>query len=207
MIVNGRLIPFYDERGFDTLVCDESRGMFAVFDGMGTSEEARFASTYAKEYLQTTPFCSYETLKVHLERISNYLGQKQVIGTTATIVTVDPVSNALNYVHIGDSRLYILKKVRVKQITADEGVENILYNYVGQHGKGVCQLGYIEDEDWDRFMICSDGVTGDRKPDLVADYTVETALRYSDTPEIAIDLLLKASTKQDDKSIIVGFKS
>lgn len=201
-----KLIPYYDTRGFDTLICESDKGLYAIFDGMGVSEGARFASSYAKEFMEKIPSSSnFEELKYHLDNVSKHIGENSIGGTTATIVAID-FSGNLHYVHCGDSRLYILKNNRVKQITADEGVENILYNYIGRHGKGVCQLGYIEADEWDKFMLCSDGVTGDRYPDLIDDSIIEHNLNQEVDPEIICEYILSISTKKDDKSIIIGSK-
>lgn len=209
MNATSSLVPYYDDRGFDALVCDEKKGLFGIFDGMGTHEDARTASNTAADY-----FASIEDTNLHFEVLRHHLnvlkgkiaGLHLSTGTTATIVHVDRVGH-LHFAHCGDSRLYIFRNIRVKQITADEGVENILYNYIGDYGLGICQLGFIDVKDWDRFMLCSDGVTGDRFPDIIPDLTVEDHLLYSETPEIAVNGLLQESTKHDDKSIIVVFKT
>lgn len=206
--VASKLIPYYDQLGFDGLVCDESCGIFCIFDGMGTSEDARIASGEAVNYFENLPGVSwhFEILRHCLDNISAQLKQMNLsTGTTATVVHVDRVGY-LHYAHVGDSRLYVLNDNRVKQVTADEGVENILYNYLGKYGVGVCQLGMIEPEKWDKFMLCSDGITGDREPDLMDDKTVEHNLKQDVDPEKICEYFLTLSSKKDDKSIIVVVK-
>lgn len=203
------LQPYYDKKGYDTLVCDDSNRLYAVFDGMGTSEGARRASQDCRVSFAE----SYGTYPDHIglayfidRQTSKFMADKQFGGTTATVVSIDDLGT-LHYAHVGDSRLYIAKDGRLKQITADEGYENILYNYVGSNGKGVSQLGSILSKDWDRAILCTDGVTGDREPDLLSDALVETILNaFSQASEEVCKALVDISTKKDDKSVVVIFK-
>lgn len=202
-----KVVPYYDEHGFDAIICDDQKRLYAVFDGMGTAEDARFASGGAVKHFQELPSppASFHVLKHELEKYQNTI-RSLITGTTATMVCVDSAYN-LHYVHCGDSRLYVTKGSRVKQITADEGVENILYNYIGLNGKGVSQLGTIGRNDWDKLLLCSDGITGDRFPDLLEDTLIEDILKASQMPDDAVDLAIKVSTKKDDKSIVVVYKT
>lgn len=201
MLVATKEIPNYGQLGYDRLVADETLGIFGIFDGMGVSDGAEWAAnTAAKMFKDDAPtYFSYQNLAQTLENIVKVVGVRPDAGTTATIAYVAPTGE-LHYAHIGDSRLYILDDGRVKQVTADEGVGNVLYNYVGGRGKGVCQLGTITD--WQKAMLCSDGVTGDWADQLITDRQIELAL-FNNAPDKAIDKILKHSTKVDDKSIIV----
>lgn len=194
-------VPNYGQLGYDRLVADKEQGIFGIFDGMGVSDGAEWAANQAANlFKEAAPtYFSYKNLAMALENIIKLVGVRPDAGTTATIVYVDPAGD-LHYAHVGDSRLYILNDGRVKQITADEGVGNVLYNYVGGRSKGVCQLGTVTD--WQKAMLCSDGVTGDWKEQLISDRQIELAL-FNNTPEKAIDKILAKSTKVDDKSIIV----
>lgn len=199
MISASVIRPHYDEKGFDTVVVDDINGKYAVFDGMGVSEGARFASSTLKAQFEMAGSQSYQDLAEFLNYV-NQIVKKQMGGSTATIVKL--IGEELHFAHLGDSRLYILLDGRVKQITADEGYGNILYNHVGGY-KGVCQLGIIPK--WDKFMICSDGITGDWPEQWIPDSDIEVILNNFD-PEEACHELIAASKKNDDKSVIVVTK-
>lgn len=208
MKVASKLIPYYSESGFDTLIADEKKQLFAVFDGMGTSSDSLSSAAFLQNNFNRARFAlkNYQELA---NRIGGCQDKINILypsgGATATIVIINGRGD-LHYAHVGDSRLYVLKGTRVKQITADEAVENVLYNYVGKYGRGVNQLGFIENTEWDAFLLCSDGITGDRTPDLVTDQQIEEALIFGATAQDALERILKLSTKKDDKSIIVAAK-
>jgi serine/threonine protein phosphatase PrpC len=204
MRVASKVIPYYDEQGYDVALVDESKGIFGIFDGMGVSEAARFASKTAakifKELPRDAPLVPAFLAQTMMSAIYA-VGTNPNAGTTAVVASV---GEDISYVHIGDSRLYVLYKGRLKQVTADEGLGNILYNYVGIRSQGVNQLGTIEN--WDRLLMCSDGVTGDWADQLIPDEDIERYLSTAVEPMDAIDAVIKASKKNDDKSIIVVFK-
>jgi serine/threonine protein phosphatase PrpC len=208
MNVASKVIPYYDDKGFDAIVCNEQNGLFGIFDGMGTRPDARIASGMAREYFEDVEqqMLHFEILRYMLLDLKEKIGEKHLsTGTTATVVHVDRVGH-LHYAHGGDSRLYVLDGQRVKQVTADEGVSNILYNYLGDHGIGICQLGFIDHTRWNKFMLCSDGVTGDTDEQEVSDKDIEMILLTSVRPETAANKILNLSSKPDDKSIIVVSK-
>lgn len=205
--VASRLVPYYDNEGFDALICDEKNLMFAVFDGMGTSEDSREAALLCRKFFTemavTGETKHFNQLASAINYVTHVLREDQTNhgGSTATVVVIDD-EGTLHYAHCGDSRLYVMDGGRIKQVTADEGYDNILYNYVGTDGKGCVQLGYVDD--WDVFMLCTDGVTGDRGEDRMSDTVLQYALDKLQEPEIAIDSILEVSTKMDDKAIIIG---
>lgn len=194
-----RLMPHYDESGYDAVLFDAKNGMFGVFDGMGTSEDSRLAAIKVRD--------SFVNWNGNFEQMASNINRQAFQinsgGTTATVVKCSQWG--LEYAHIGDSRLYVLNSNRIKQITADEGYENILYNYVGANTRGVCQAGYINE--WDKFIICSDGVTGDYGDQLISDVQLENILNSTNDPKEAINKIIDISSKPDDKSLVVVFKS
>lgn len=196
--------PHYDEKGFDNNVFDETHRMFGVFDGMGVSEGARGASA-----LVANLFFKHRSDSLDATQLGGVIDDASRAiaihfpndGTTATVARVD--SNGwLHYAHVGDSRLYVLKNGRIKQITADEGIGNKLANYCGPYTRGCVQAGYLEDDEWDAFMLCSDGVTGDWKEQRLSDEFIEGILKRA-LPKVACELLVKNSKKDDDKTVIV----
>jgi serine/threonine protein phosphatase PrpC len=201
MRVASRQVPYYDEKGYDAMVVNEEIGLFGVFDGMGTSEQSRNAALVAAQIIEDRRPTFVDAL---VYSMNDLIRAGRAFGNGGTTATVLAAGNYLHYAHIGDSRLYVLTGNRLKQITADEGIGNILYNYVGQRSLGLAQLGQIQK--WDRFMLCTDGVTGDWEEQFIPEDKLESIMLDAKTPEEAVDQILEASSKSDDKSIIVGFK-
>lgn len=199
MNVASKLVPYYGLGGYDSLICNKTRRIFGVFDGIGISEGSRQAALYAKNYFSGMELLTYQDLRSDLLSIHSDL-QSSPGGTTATVICIDSKGN-IHYAHCGDSRLYVLLADKVRQVTADEGIENILYNHLGRGGHGCFQSGIILAEDWDKAMLCTDGVTGDQIPDLLTYQDIEIELKRS--PLTAVEELILTSTKKDDKAIIV----
>jgi PPM family protein phosphatase len=205
--------PFYDETGFDNSVVSEEHRLFGVFDGMGTQEGARaIAGLLSNSFLKhAADGYDCKQLAELIERIARSAAAYWPSnGSTATVVRVDSYGK-LHFAHVGDSRLYIMKKGRIKQITADEGVGNMLLNYVGALSHGVCQMGILEADDWDALMLCTDGVTGDWPEQRVSDEEIEGAFNLvrtvgEDGAKTVADMILKMSKKNDDKTIIVAIR-
>lgn len=202
-----RNVPYYVNEypsGFDRFIVDENKKLFAVFDGMGTGSSVKWAVDKIVEMvgIKSRGNETWESLQVLLNQAVESISKRAGAGTTATIVSVD-TNGLLDYAHIGDSRLYVLHNNRVKQITSDEGVGNLLLNYVGFGGKGVCQAGIVYN--WDKFMLCTDGITGDWEPQFMDDKTIEYILTDARIiqPITRCEALIAASKKQDDKTIIV----
>lgn len=195
--------PYYDEEGFDTYILDDERGLYAIFDGMGISTGARAAARGLKQTFEMVGAKNEQDIATTILGCVDAMRQNRLEGgTTAVVVFVD-ASGRLHYASVGDSRLYIVSQGEVRQVTTDEGEGNLLNNYVGYGNKGVNQLGVIED--WDKFMICSDGITGDW-PEQFIDAEVENILKGHELPAILCQRLLVASKKPDDKTVIVGIR-
>lgn len=201
MRVAAKKIPYYGKQGYDAWVVDEENKLFGVFDGMGTSEGSRKLALRAAEMFNDGRPTFLDSMAYRMKEVLHEARGYGSAGTTATVVSA---SNYLHYVHIGDSRLYVLNDNRLKQMTADEGIGNILYNYVGPNTNGLCQLGQVQK--WDRFFLCTDGVTGDWEDQFIPEDKLERIMVMAETPQDAVDQILEASNKKDDKTIIVVFK-
>ena len=196
--------PHYDEKGFDSWIADDGHRLFAIFDGMGTSEGARGAALLAANLFNQKRSTGMDALEMGatIDEASKAIAVHfPTDGTTAVVTRIDSEGN-LHWASIGDSRLYVMHETRVKQITTDEGVGNRLLNYCGPYTKGCCQLGMLEPDQWDAFMICSDGITGDWKEQLLSDVDIERVL-LDYPPQDACHKLYQISKKDDDKTVIV----
>lgn len=190
-------------KGFDTFICDDKKQIFAVFDGVGTTPGARRAAEKCAEIvgIVTKGGENWQDLRLILGQCNTAIRgfNDPQAACTATIASID-FNGHLHYAHMGDSRLYVVNNGRVKQITSDEGVGNQLLNSVGPFTLGVAQAGTVYD-DWQKFMLCTDGITGDWKPNLISDDVIEQCLKAA--AEQAALNVLAAAKKQDDKTVIV----
>ena len=196
--------PFYDEKGFDAYIMDEDHRMFGIFDGMGTSEGARGAANLAANmfFKRLADGLDAGGMGAIIDDVSKSIAVHfPTDGTTAVVARIDS-EGRLHWASVGDSRLYVLKDNRVKQMTADEGVGNRLLNYCGPYTHGCCQIGVLDADQWDTFMMCSNGITGDWKDQLLSDVEIETVLNEY-KPEDAAQKLYQLSKKDDDKTVIV----
>lgn len=201
--------PYYDDKGFDSNIFDDQHRMYGVFDGMGVSEGARGASALVANLFFKRRADGYDA--VQLGGLIDEASKSIAVhfpndGTTATVARVDS-AGILHFAHVGDSRLYVLKDGRVKQVTADEGIGNRLLNYCGPYTHGCVQIGMLDADEWDSFMLCSDGITGDWKEQKLSDKLIEDILT---NPEMDVAkmcfALEKESKKDDDKTVIVVAK-
>lgn len=197
--------PFYDEQGFDTFVINMNKNTFGVFDGMGTEEGARAIAIMLANSFNSRGnlFTDCKLIAEHINLLSRTAAASWPHnGSTATVVHIDEDSN-LHYAHIGDSRLYVYNEGRIKQVTADEGIGNLLLNNVGAYSHGVNQMGAINILDWDGFMLCTDGITGDWREQLISDQQIESLFKNRQTSEEICRDLISMSKKEDDKTVIV----
>jgi serine/threonine protein phosphatase PrpC len=197
--------PYYTKEGYDRIVVNDEYRIYGVFDGMGIGEDSKFASSVTSKFFATKAddIVNYESLVKILQQANNLVNRRPGAGTTATIVFIDQI-NQLHYAHVGDSRLYVYNNFRIKQITADEGYSNILYNSIGHFDAKVCQLGIIPE--WDKFILCTDGITGDTPEQWVSDTELESIIAIAQSTHNACISIMNLSKKNDDKSVIVVFK-
>lgn len=199
--------PHYDEKGFDTFVRDDDNKLYAIFDGMGISEGARYASTYCMEQTiaRAPEFNTVGGVQLArvLDQYASHIGSVAPRdGTTGVIVQLG-AQDQLEWALMGDSRIYIFRDGDVIQIGRDEGEGNLLNNYIGQYTLGCQQWGTVPN--WDKFMICSDGITGDWPDQFIDREDMQKAFQL-ETPRAICNKFIELSNKPDDKTIIVGIK-
>lgn len=112
------------------------------------------------------------------------------------------------YAMVGDSRLYVVHKDgSVEQVTKDEGYENVITNALGNPvgpGEGrTQQFGEFDIHDGDRFVLCSDGITGDKGTDLMSNEELGRIVMSSRSAREASLNLVNNARKKDDRTAIV----
>jgi protein phosphatase len=188
----------------DAFILKPETGIAAVADGMGGAAAGEIASRIFTETAMevfSTPDSSsgqglfesiQQTFRMANERILNHVKSNpshQGMGCTAELIAFSNESYILG--HVGDSRTYLWRQERLKQLTRDHSLvqeqvdqglitpedarrhslRNVILRAVGisetlavDFIRGKCQPGDI-------FLLCSDGLT-----DMVEDHSVQTIL-------------------------------
>ena len=180
----------------------QQKGYLAVLaDGMGGHAAGEVASQMAVElvaetYYERTEGCE-ESLYLSLSRANRAVWQaagrnarQRGMGTTCTAVAI--LDATLYVAHVGDSRLYLLKKGQLFQLTTDhthvqtlveQGVitpgeaishpeRNVLTRALGTHNQ--VEIDSFEPphllESEDRLLLCSDGLYDYLNAEEIAEY-------------------------------------
>ena len=149
---------------------------------------------------------SLEALALGLEAADRAIGAAVTGATTATVAWVS--GRQLHYASVGDSRLYHQPAGgRMVQVTRDEGEANVLDNWLGHRRPDrqrsvVRQRGTLALAAGDRLLLLTDGVTGDRPPDLLSPAELAAAVAGAD-PQAAAEALVRAARKVDDRTAVV----
>jgi len=166
--------------------------LFAVADGMGGAQAGEVASRLAKAALEDTDSGALsgsarvtsliqEANRRVYER-SNADPSASGMGTTMTVALVE--GGIVTFGHVGDSRAYLLRDVRLEQLTEDHSLVNellksgklspeeaethpqrsVITRAVGTDPDVDVESFTVDAQEGDVFLICSDGLT-----DMVAD--------------------------------------
>lgn len=219
-----------DNEGMD-MVRTGSCGMndnplFAVFDGMGSGGKGREAAYMAAavlgdqykalaaqkkkkrprmaQFLSDT--CGRMNRKIGIEAMK---GSDVVwMGTTAAILGFEEQKAVI--CNVGDSRIYQCRDADITLLTRDhitrdiEGDTGVLFQYIGADPQEIEVKPFITSSPvrkYDRFLVCSDGLT-----DAVSDREIGDALVLSENVTSCVRHLLKAALRlggEDNITIIV----
>jgi len=211
----------------------DTEHLFIIADGMGGHQAGNVASklgveTFVKYYSSvrkkgvSIPESMLESINhansAILDKASAEI-DKRGMGTTFSTLLIS--ENEANIVHIGDSRIYLVRDGEIKKVTTDhtfvekmvdEGritseearvhpQKNILYMSLGARETfHPDEIKGIEVKDNDVFLICSDGLTDMVTDDIIKEYC------ESYPPEKSVNELISLSNKNgglDNISIIV----
>ncbi len=171
--------------------------LFAVCDGMGGEEYGELASLIAVQNLRPVQYKTYrEAVKDNIHEITVLIDNKRRelkaanMGCTLAALYID--SGYAVSCNLGDSRVYLFRKEKLKQLSLDhrEG-RNVLLQYLG-----VSPDEFILDpfftrlrlKNGDRFLLCSDGVT-----DMLNDADIAECLKQKKTPEDIVEDIVNAA--------------
>ena len=180
------------------VACDVgARGvMLAVSDGMGGAAAGEVASALVLKTLEDTLLAEQgptdEVLRAAVERANRAVfdaardHSRRGMGATLTAVLLQGTTAYI--AAVGDSRAYLLRGERFRQMTRDQSyvqvlldaglmnreeaeaspMRNVILQSMGQQPSVQVALGRLELRRGDRLIVCSDGLTGHVKDDDIA---------------------------------------
>jgi len=225
--------PLTGEDGYTMIVAD---GM----GGMAAGEIAsRLAITTGLKLIQKSPKWGFkinkkearelfERVNQHLQAIDETLtarseADRRLFGMGTTLTAAYSVGTDLFIFHVGDSRAYLYRKGKLRQLTKDHNVaqamadagyiapedvrhhskRNVLTNFLGgHHGKVKTDLRWLQVADGDLLLLCSDGLN-----DMVDDASIARILGKHEPPADAAQSLLKEALERggkDNVTVIVA---
>ena len=171
-----------------TFHADEHAVVLAVSDGMGGAEAGEVASALVVQSLRDAMMNAKgdwdEATKLAVEKANRAVWDaakepgKKGMGATVTAVCVH--KNQAHIAEVGDSRAYLVRNGRIRQVTRDQSfvqflvdsgalkpeeaetypMKNVVLQAMGQHADVQVALGRLELRRGDRLLLCSDGLSG-----------------------------------------------
>ncbi|MDY5349537.1 MAG: Stp1/IreP family PP2C-type Ser/Thr phosphatase [Candidatus Ventricola sp.] len=197
----------------DAAWMDESRGVFAVADGMGGHLAGEVASSMAmdavRELAGSDARPGIGAMRSAVQRAHNAIlahagTHRECAGMGTTLSLMWRAGRFMYIAHVGDSRIYRLRDGSLEQITQDHSLvaelvraglitaeearrhprRNIITRALGTQGDNTPDLLAADNRPGDLWLLCTDGLTG-----MVPDAVIERTLL--DLPlEAAADRLL-----------------
>jgi protein phosphatase len=143
---------------------------------------------------------------------------RRLFGMGTTLTLAYSVGIHLFLIHVGDSRAYLFRKGQLQQLTRDHTVaqaladageikqeevrkhlrRNTLTNYLGgRNGKVKADVRWLQLEDGDRVILCSDGLS-----DMVEDPGIAGCLVENPEPDVAAIALTQVALHNGGKDNI-----
>jgi len=147
-------------------------------------------------------------------------GDKRGMGTTCTLAVIK--DNRLYYAHVGDSRAYLFRDDKLRQITTDHSwVEemvragiisreaarthpnrNMVTRAIGLDADVVVDTGSCALHDGDLIILCSDGLNS-----MLADEDIQSVVETSSHETVCVDLIEAANQAggHDNISVTIAY--
>ena len=223
----------------DSVFVDRAKTVFCVADGMGGGSEGATASRFVcAEMAKAVGAGTFsELLKAANaaiaaanDRIRAYAKERNFkqMGSTVAVLLLDPSdSRRAAICHVGDSRIYRIRRLKAELLTHDHtiGVQlgdltkgitaagfksrtnplaHVLTRAIGSADKVEGEWRKIDIESGDRFLICSDGVH-----DVVSDARIGSIIFGSDGLAMAsrnlTDEIVRGGAPDNFSYVMVGF--
>lgn len=212
------------------VLCDGMGG----FEGGGIASKmavSEFQRLYAEENVSNVKeflLCAMDFVDGRIARLRNHNNEKIRAGSTCVCLVAS--GDHLYWLSVGDSRLYIIRNGRMRQITRDHTVglkaeldyyegridseefqramddKEVLCSYLGMDGIGIYDLSEkaLKLEPGDIMVMASDGLYKS-----VSDQRIQAIINENDNVETALSAVLIEATKrakgrnQDNTSVII----
>lgn len=185
----------------DKFLADKKNRIFGVFDGIGRTAAGEIASEITKETIEDASEVINKDIGIggtekDVEAVLKFAHEKiledakknperKKMGTTASVVKIckfkrQPLQAVI--ANVGDSRVYLCRKEKLKQITSDDLVDdsviqlltekgsissekakdlNDIVQYLGkEEGELKISIQTIKLNPGDKLLLCTDGITG-----------------------------------------------
>jgi len=214
------------ERNEDRWCADPQLGLYLVADGIGGNAGGELASQLIVEVLprlirkrlQAVDLLDEAIVQEQVRRALAELSDRLrddakeefgCAGMGSTVVLVFAHDDHTLIAHMGDSRAYLVRDGRLKQVTTDHAIIQLLLDtgeitaqeaadhpargqltrFVGMPGEALPEIQPIEFFRGDRLLLCSDGLTG-----MLADDEILTILKQERQPDSACQQLVSAAS-------------
>ena len=145
--------------------------------------------------------------KANKEIFTTSESNDQYKGMGTTVVTALIHNNKLHYAHVGDSRLYRFRNNTLEQLTNDHslvnelleqgyyktqeeaanaGQKNVITRAVGIANEVKVDVGDVDVEEGDLFLLCSDGLS-----DMISDNEILESIQSSSEHEVLMNDLIE----------------
>lgn len=205
-------------------------GLFVLADGMGGHPQGEVAAQIAIQTVsalfqrQAHPalpnvgtFLTDALLAAH-HQILRYASSKAMLDTPRTTLVIAVVQDGrAQWIHCGDSRLYLVRAGELLLRTRDHsyqelrnaaipGLErvnrNVLFTCLGSPTKPIYDLSHpVLLEQGDRLMLCSDGLWGALDDTVIARHLGRQAVSNA-VPDLVEDALRKSGDASDNVTVV-----
>lgn len=150
------------------IIEEKSYNLYAIFDGVGSASNSKQGTEIAKKYIEKYYKEFINNEKVMIDKLmfscNNYfaeVGIKDAFTTYCVVVLSKQDSNKMFYSTMGDTRIYLITKQYIEQITEDDrygSYENLITKCLG--------IDYLMQEDFVQYyaerksgnlLMCTDG--------------------------------------------------
>jgi serine/threonine protein phosphatase PrpC len=216
--------------GVVTFEAGESAVVLAVSDGMGGADAGEVASALVVQSLRDAMMSAHgdwdEATRQAVERANHEVWSaakepgKKGMGATVTAVCVH--GTLAHIAEVGDSRAYLLRNGRIRQVTRDQSfvqflvdsgalkpeeaakypMKNVVLQAMGQKADVQVALGRLELRRGDRLLLCSDGLSG-----MVTAEEMRDAIDRARTTDAACNALIDLANErggEDNITVIIA---
>ena len=206
-------------------------GLFAVADGMGGHPHGEVAAQLALQTISAMfqrharprladvgEFLSDALLAAHHQILRHALDRGMVDTPRTTLVAAVVQEGRAQWIHCGDSRLYMVRDGALLSRTRDHsylelrnmaltpGLErvnrNVLFTCLGSPSKPIFDItGPVTLEQGDRILLCSDGLWGSLDDETITRELGRQAVAHA-VPDLVEDALRKAGSTSDNVTVV-----